>query len=310
MTLFLKRACLFSLPIIVTAVCLEVYIKSSESAYLLKSSYFKGQEYEGIVLGSSHNQNAINPEYFSMKTCNVAMGSQDLKTDLLLLKKSIEHNPNLKYVILEMSYHRFRENPKNYWRNSINEYFYDINVSKEVNFSKYFLLSSNLKFFRNFFGQILSSRKHVYNYNQFGFDKNDFDGIFKQMNYDEKKIIQTAKKRLRSNNRSGPDSLVILRAVSYLKKINEICIKNNIRLVLVAPPVYKTYSNEFREFNLNRRSKIIDLLYKVNPNLLWLNFEKSNSFNINHFKNDDHLNANGARLFTTMLNDSLKQLNR
>ncbi len=309
MNQFLKRTTLFLLPILLIVVALETYLKTAESTYLLKSTYFRTKEYQTLVLGSSHNQNAINPA-FMPGACNVAMGSQDLRMDLELLKKAIQLNHRPNCVILEMSYHRFRENPKKYWRNGIYEYFYDVDLSEGINFSKYLLISSNLKFFRNYFGELVSSRKHVYKYNQFGFDDNDFDGPFSQMGYDESKIANTAKGRLRVDSWAAPDTATTQRAVNYLKEINLICTRNKIRLVLVAPPVYDTYYTQFKDLNLSIREQSVDILKRDNPALQWLNFERSPSFKVNHFKNDDHLNAAGAEIFTRMLNDSLQSFNR
>jgi hypothetical protein len=51
---------------------------------------------------------------------NLAYGRQDLKLDFELFRKTVERQKNLKFVILELSYHRLTHtNPKNYWHNGL-----------------------------------------------------------------------------------------------------------------------------------------------------------------------------------------------
>jgi lysophospholipase L1-like esterase len=90
-----------------------------------------------------------------------------------------------------------------------------------------------------------------------------------------------------------------------LNEINDICKQSKIRLILIAPPIYQTHRNTYTGTRLKLREDIINNLQSNNSGLIWFNFEKSKEFKLEHFKNDDHLNAKGAQLFTKMLADTL-----
>jgi hypothetical protein len=68
--------------------------------------------------------------------------------------------------------------------------------------------------------------------------------------------------------------------------------------------MYTTYiQNEVAEKN-NRKNEYVDSLLSLHDNITYFNFEKSKLFKVHDFKNDDHLNSNGAKKFTIII-DSL-----
>src|SRR5690242_10776159 len=128
MRLFFKKGLLLSLPVLIILVLCEAYIQTKKNTFNQKANFlFSNSDIDGIALGSSHVQAGINPRFFDSKVANLAYGSQDLKLDLALLKKSIGQCRNIKFVILELSYHRLTKvNPDKYWRNALYQKYYHL----------------------------------------------------------------------------------------------------------------------------------------------------------------------------------------
>jgi hypothetical protein len=294
------------LPVMAIVVVFELMIREGKNSLSLKGEKFRAtSSVDILVLGSSHHQNAVNPKFLSGSALNVAYGSQDYKLDYTILKEAFDSGKNPKIVVVEAAYHSLlRENPKDYWRNGLYEYFYDIDLNGNF-LSKQLLISSNLKFFKQYLLQRLLDKKDAETINQWGFDENDFDGFFKVNNYDSLKILSDARQRLKNRVAQSHDSLVVARNTKYLDAIAALCETNNVKLVVATPPVYASQRSLFTRENLELRQSIIELLTKKYKDVTWLTFENSGAFSAKDFINDDHLNSAGAEKFTKLLDKNI-----
>ena len=93
-------------------------------------------------------------------------------------------------------------------------------------------------------------------------------------------------------------------AVNYLDSIVELCNINKIELVLVSSPVHKQYLNNIP---LAIMDNYVDLTQKYNINLIVFDYTKE-VYPDSLFLNSDHLNENGAEMFTTELIKYLKSI--
>ena len=309
---FLLKTSVFLLPIVLGVFIVEIYIRFSSSAFSLKAKYFNETATQTIIiLGSSHAQSDVNPRLFSCPAANLAYGSQDLKLDQLLFEKTVFLNKKPMVLLLEFSYHRLlRENPDPYWRNGLYENFYGLDLTKGISLAKFILVSSNLKFFNNFIVESISRKRSDSRFNQWGFNENDFQGVFKAFNYDTARIVKSSQNRLSIDEWDNIDQSVVERNISHLERISALCAANHIHLVLFAPPVFSTYRTFFKQQNIQLRNVVIKKLQSKNRSVNWMNFENDPSFTTDLFKNDDHLNSKGAQLFTGMLNDSINSVYR
>ena len=58
------------------------------------------------------------------------------------------------------------------------------------------------------------------------------------------------------------------------------------------------------------RQTFIDSLLRVYNNTVYLDFEETGGYQVHHFKNDDHLNSEGAKKFTIFLNKQLDSISK
>ena len=165
----------------------EFAVSNYASIFQLKTDYFNENKknINTLVLGSSHNKMAINPELIkSFKCANLAYGGQDIKIDSALLKTVIKQLPKLKFVILELSYQTLEQrfNP-NYHRNSLYLRAYDINLfNRSTKLIDYSIYLSNPKLYNQFLNPFVSNTP----LNEFGFEKlyDDSSMPDKQVLYD------------------------------------------------------------------------------------------------------------------------------
>lgn len=304
MNRFLIRLALLTMPVLVGVLCSEWFLQTRKTAFQRKADYFnKHREIEAIILGSSHAMNGINPRFLSIKSANLAHGSQDLQLDLELLKESIANCPQLKTVVIELSYHRLlRKNPDRYWRNALYQKYYSLDGLSGTNLlSRHLLSSTNLKFFRNYIVESLKRETRDENFNAWGFNEADFNGVFKNLQYDTVKIIASAPKRLKQTLITESSQDIVNMNQKTLEIMLELCNKNHIRVVLVALPVYDTYQKGMRRDLMAYRTQWIESITRSDSTVSWFNFEAL-EYPVRYFINDDHLNSRGAELFTQKLN--------
>jgi hypothetical protein len=296
----------FIFPFLLLVAGIELYVLFYPSTFNRKANYLKKniETIQTVILGSSHNQNALNPQYFHTSTINLANAGQDIQLDSALFFKYIKQLKAIKQVILEIDYHTMEEkNDSLYFRLPWYYRFYNIDLHQVSILHKISLYSSSPSFFNKLLVDEMNPKKTRYLLNNYGFIINDFPGVMEDLKYDSLSIAQTAVERLKDKHMNQSIDIFNYNR-SKLDAIIQYCHSSNIKIFLVSTPMYSTYlKNEIAEKN-NRRKKYIDSLINL-PNIFYYNFENSNRFNVFDFKNDDHLNSNGAKKFSIIIDSIL-----
>ena len=90
----------------------------------------------------------------------------------------------------------------------------------------------------------------------------------------------------------------------------EYCLERNLKVVVLSPPTFPNY-NELRNPNvLRRRDSILDYVDNTYENVYFLNTEKDSDFKVEDFRNENHLNPEGAEKLTKKLNSFLKEIDK
>jgi hypothetical protein len=306
---FLKNIALFMLPLIIGIVGIEWWLGNYPATFQLKAAYVTkhAANIEILVLGSSHNQTAINPEYFTKNTANLSFGGQDINLDSKLLDRYISRLPKLKYVFFELGYHGLEiMHDGTYEKNALYLRMYGINnFGRRNNAVDYSIFLSNpglYSIFLNPFAEKLVVNKYGFTTKLSPFE----EGVhrFEDMKYDVEKINKDHNNLFIQRHRNENPGAYRKNKVLFENMIKK-CVSHHITPVIVIPPVYTTYYNEMLPAKKQRRDNLIAYIRQHYPSVLVFDHEKADKFDVTDFSNEDHLNPKGAAKFTRLLDKEL-----
>ena len=283
---------------------MEYNLCKIENSYNYKRANFEKQldSVNVIILGSSQAFYGINPTYFNLKSFNLANISQSLYYDNQLVLKYIDKMPNLKYVIINISYFSLSyqvidgiESWRDYYYSQFwNINYPDLNVLDIKRYSKIFLYTPtiSLSYLNNGFKVNLINGMNPNGYFEYDTTNNklnisDSSGN-QRVNFHENGFKE---KRVNENK-------VVLE--SLIKELQ----KRNIKPVFVTPPVFSTYYKFVNRESLKKNKDIIDsfcIRYKCN----YFNYFTDSRFIQSDFHDNDHLNFIGAEKFSKILNNEI-----
>lgn len=255
-------------------------------------------EIETLILGSSHSMYGFNPKYFKKPAFNLGHVSQTVDLDYHLLKNYIQELPKLENVILRMSYttlhEQIKEGPEAFRLKDYNLY-YNLGVSNNLKFQSE-VLSVKLK----------NNVTRLYDY--YFDDSSPINvtpkgwGIFENEHAEEEINVlgrSVAKKHTATTNE------LVKENSKFLEKIVQLCQKNNINIVLVTLPAHKSYIENLNQEQLNTVLTLAEKLEKKYNNCTYLNFLEHKDFKNKDFYDGDHLNKNGSKKLSLLVDEFL-----
>ncbi len=301
---FYKNLLIFLIPVFVVWGITEVFYRTAENNFTFKNQRIISEynQIETLVFGDSHAFFGINPEYFTSNTFNIANVSQSLYFDELLLKKHIDSLPNLKNVILNISYFTLSavdNSSEDRWR----RYFYQQQMNLNIPSISVFDPSQySLALVRRFdksvdlFGEYLQNGTIVSCYEN-GFGMQDETNIVPDK---EKIAVMIAKKH--------EDHLLDFDVNKIrLQRIIDLCNKNGVAVYLIEMPVYKTYYSLLDTAKKEKINATLTNLEEQNKGVHFFDFSQEESFIDSDFRDADHLTNEGAEKFSKILNAILQK---
>ena len=301
---------MFFIPVILAYGIIEVTVSNIPNNFSIIKNYMdeESSNIKTMVFGSSQIQSGINPTFLSKPAINLSSRGQHHNTDFKILQGIIERFPNLKTVVFEVSYGHFElhHRSKYFWKNSLFLKYYHVNTfGRSVTPIDSLLFKSH----PGKFSEMLLT--HYFKdsipdvYNKYGFDLNHYEGKFRKLNYDSTAIITKPVKIYKRE-----DVKVFKYNSEYFYKMIEYCLERNLKVVVLSPPTFPNY-NELRNPNvLRRRDSILDYVDNTYENVYFLNTEKDSDFKVEDFRNENHLNPEGAEKLTKKLNSFLKEIDK
>ena len=306
---FIYKILLFFLPLFFLVGYIEYKLQNISNIYNTKHDYFEKQKknIDVLILGNSQAFLGVNPEYLSCKAFNLAHFAQSLHYDKKLTEMHLNEMPDLKYVLIEMSYfslwYQVNKSPF-HWRDYYYYHFWNTPLGRkdflDIRTFSYTALYNinNVKIFaKNKFktkymegGDIAPNGWYYYSFPKSKAPNvlTELDGIFK-ISYNNQMI----KPELLKDN---------IKLLSNF--INELQ-KKNIQVILFSTPVHYNYSKLFKNQIQKKNQMVIDsICHKFN--LKYLDYTYDKRFTTNEFFDCDHLNTEGASKFTLLLNEDIK----
>lgn len=299
---FLKHTVLFLIPVLIIMIAMEVALRHIPNDYDLKNTQIalKKESIKTLILGSSHSLYGFNPEYFSEETYNLAHLSQTIDLDYLLLKKYINELPKLKTVVIRLSYttlHEQLNESTESWRQKDYNLYYNLNVSNTLKLHSEVLsvkLKNNLKRLKSYYLEHEESISIINSGWAFFEDSHAMKSI-------EELGFTVAKKH------TAKDNNLVLENIEFLEKIVKLCNEHSVNLILVTLPAHKSYRDNLETSQLEMLVSAGEKMKMKYSNCNYLNLLEVDNFTETDFYDADHLNTNGAKKLSILINDFIMQ---
>lgn len=266
----------------------------------------EGDTIEVLLLGSSQMKDAVNTAKLKTPAINLASGDQHHNTDFKLLNQL--DFPNLKTVVLEVSYSHFElpHNSDDFWKNSIYLKYYGVNgFGRATYFKDQLVYLSHPHFYSKKLYDHYVAKEDPAGFNEHGFDTLNFEGIFKDLNYDRTTIEE--KKRFKINKEENQDTFKTNTELFY--RMLDSLQARNLNVIVCSLPMYESYLTQRNPNILRRRDSILARLPSLYKNVTILNKEEDIlHFGPTDYWNQSHLNPDGAEKFTSLIDSVLQRL--
>ena len=298
----------FFIPVIIFYCIIEMLVLNIPTNYKSNSAYFNESknDIELIALGSSQMDGAINPEYIDKTAICLASASQHHKLDFTILKQLHPSTNKLKYVVLELSNSHLElpHNSKVFWKNNVYLKYYNVNAFERATYFKDELIYiSNPDIYSKMLNKHYIKKNSTEVLNKYGFNTNSFEGVFPKNDYNVEAINKI---KARPNQIENLETYKINTA--YLFSILDYIKDNDLQAVICTLPLYKTYVDNLNSNIVFRRDGIISEIRIKYPEVIFIEAEGDPNFNITDFNNANHLNSDGAKKFSQLLNTTLSNL--
>ncbi|QCX38824.1 hypothetical protein FF125_10405 [Aureibaculum algae] len=290
MKLFIRKISIFIITI-VGLVCLQFIAFKFILNY--NTDYKLNNDITTLILGDSHIEAGLNDSIIK-NSINFSTGGSPVFFNYVKLKKIIENNKQIETVIMgyspiNMTGGGFYEVPK--MKSMIIQYYYLMDYKDFYDVSKYNfqgLINGITGIFRSVKKPNFLKKVNVKNSDLGGFRKLPMNttGLLEKDIKNEK--LKTGK----------PDKI----STKYFLKIIEFCKNNNIRLIVLNTPVHGSLVRKSKQ----RREEYNKFMDRFNSDFVFWDYEGLH-FDNKYFYDENHLNYEGAAIFSNLINDKLKK---
>lgn len=288
MNKFIKNIFFFLLPFLVIIAASFIYFNLNNNVIL--KSFKLNNSINTIILGDSHTTLALNDLYIK-NTKNFSNYSESYIYNYHKLLHIHKLNPNIKNLVLGVSYHNFAK-------------YYDESTFNSDFAGKYFFMlpfesqKILLENSQNRISLLKYSIFNAFNNNVFT-DSTSFEGGYHNIDLIEFANNKSIQKRINKQYRNL-DTVNSLSKINieYFTKIIDYCKENNIRLTLVRTPLFMEYKNKIPY-------QIVKNYEDITKNLEIINFDMEFKSDTLFMPDGDHLKKSGAKLFSKLLNQYL-----
>jgi len=301
--LFIKRIFIFLLPVIAFSVVIEVFLRHIPNDYTYKNEYLNSysDKIELLILGSSHAYYDINPDYItSLNSFNAGYVSQFIDIDYKILDKYRDNWSNLKYIIVPIDYFTLFINlsdAEESWRKKDYNIYYGFKLSNK--------LSDNTELFSV---DLRSNIKRLFEY----YIKHDSFITCTELGYGigyrEPADLMVSGKEAAMRHTVN-DYSVLKKNLKIINCILDFASEKNVKVIFLTLPAYKSYISELDETQLDLTMSTMKKITEENAICFYFNFLQDIRFTPDDYRDADHLNFNGARKFSLILDEILKELN-
>lgn len=300
---FIKKTILFSSPVIIFIVMVELLLRNIPNDYSYKKSYMDihSNEVETLFLGSSHAFYSLNPNYIKSKSFNGAHIAQSLDYDFDILKKYKNKTSKLKFIVVPIDYfslfNRLETGVESWRIKNYNIYY---------GFGRSYNLKDNIELLN---GKLFENIKRIFQYyikHNSEVSCNKFGWGTKHNSKNNKELILSGKAAAKRHHKKkiffyNENLAIVKEFIAFAKD-------KKAKLIFYTNPAYKTYTSQLNQEQLQKTYTTIRNIVKSNPNTRYYDFLTDSSFIKEDFFDADHLNEIGAKKFSKKMDSIIKSL--
>lgn len=303
MKTIIKRLLVFLIPLVFLFLILEARLRQIPTYLGMKKEFLESQLGEIEVLSTGHSYgDAINPRFFNRRTFNLFNDAEDLYYDLKVIEKYMENMPQLKAILLPISYftldYRLEHGPWA-WRAPFYKFIFNIPPSDPF---------SNLH--PGFY-----SHTFAYGWREvLGFIGTNFDDKMTNKMYKDgwREVGTMGLVEGKESIRAGQQSIEYLDSIlkkpenlefniPLLNSFIEKCKSKEIEVILFTPPAFHNYYDYINPEKYQLlQNEISQIMRKYD--IYYHDFLKDPRFNASDFYSIDHVNDLGAEKFSRIMN--------
>ena len=301
---FILSGVIFILPVLIIMILAEYLLTQLDFAEKIKNQYIEDNSsgIEILFLGSSQVERAINPEYIVKPSINLANSSQRLYEDFELLKRFVKELPNLKVVVIEITFDKLERDHSETASvvHHKNFKFYNVNTfGRNLKIQDNFLFHSDPSYFSNQIESYFTGKQEIV-YNKYGFDINKFHGSYPQAKFNDSLIKDDSIYIQNIEN-----EIAFLENRKILENLIQFCASKNLKILVYSPPEHIRFRKLRKPHLVQKYENFIKKLKILHPKIEFYSDTYNTQFLIEDFYNANHLNPDGAKKASLLLDEEI-----
>lgn len=310
MRAFLKNILLLSVVLLVVTTIVELLLLTRPNTYSYKRSYVEAHLHEinYLLLGNSHIEEGLNPEYLPKGAFNMAKSGRRVVYDVELAKRYIPKMDSLRAIVMPLNYGFFyfgreSDNPKEKKKKSTS-----LNLTDKCMYYKYmgirvdgivgFLYWSEFLCSKeDFMSRFVKSEEEIINCTELGYVPLKVEkrtGQWKYMSLP--KLVDTTKE-------IDPRKYDLLaRQYGTIAKLAQ---ERNVRFVLLGTPFAQTYQEMMNPAVQSDIDTFVRNLQREYNNVEYYNYNRDSRFCDDDFCDAGHLSESGANKFSKIVKEEI-----
>lgn len=296
---FLRQIIIFSSIIILILAIGEIVARFLPTSYGYKHHWMmeNGDKVSTLVLGSSHTYYGVRPDAFADSTFNLANISQTPEYDLALMERYLPLMPNLRRVIIPISYFTYRDpviEKGDEWTLAVR---YKIHMDLPLH-SDFSIYNFEITDFDAYKGKLknLILKAPSNQCDSLGF------GLGYTLSSRSEKWKEMGAERALKHTLETPGRFKDVRSIQ--DSLLSLARKHDIEVVFITTPAHSGYTEALDADQLAEMYEGIGELVK-GDGVVYFDFLNDSRFSESDFYDPDHLNDEGAEKFTQILYSSL-----
>ena len=303
----IKLLLLFLLPLLVLFGIAEYCMSKADNAYTIKRKTLdkKAESLELVFMGNSQTYYSINPALFKEPSLNLANLGQPVKYDCEILLKYLPKLKHLKLVLLSVEYLTlFYDVETNPPRGYLYYQYWGIDDASMVGtdiqkYSKLIMFKPSTSL--NIFFEMIKQKKFNIRFQAENMTDDGFDTLTRPadtLHFEEKAatVLERWGNKIMSQKYYSRNARMLESLVRILEE-------RKIKVLFISSPVRPGFFLRYDSSYTNKTSKFINYITGKYDNTAYVDFTKDMRFLLADFADPNHLNANGASRFSTILRD-------